>query len=120
MIKGLIKIANKLDSIGLVKEADILDSIITKIANDLDFENSTEGIGKTEPIYDKKAPEEKLLVRLKALEIINEMNIDEFESFVTSLSEEQQEVLKEMFGRNSITQSYRVKNFGSKNRHEEW
>ncbi len=119
MIKGLIKIANKLDSIGLVKEADILDLIITKIANDPDFESSREGIGTTESIYDEKTPEEKLLAKLEALEIINEMNIDEFESFVTSLNEEQQEVLIKMFGRNSITQSYKVKNFESKNSYEE-
>ena len=131
MIRGLVKIANKLDSSGLVKEADILDSIIRKVANDpefnpdnstefdWDFKNSPEGIGTTEPIYDEKTPEEKLLAKLEALEIINGMNIDEFESFVTSLSEEQQEVLRKMFGENSITPSYRVKNFGIKNSYEE-
>ena len=39
MIRGLVKIANKLDSSGLVKEADILDSIIKKVANDPDFDD---------------------------------------------------------------------------------
>lgn len=34
MIKDLIKVANKLDSLGLQKEADYLDSVIRKLATD--------------------------------------------------------------------------------------
>lgn len=38
MIKDLTKVANKLDSIGLTKEADMLDRIIKKIAQDSSWE----------------------------------------------------------------------------------
>jgi hypothetical protein len=31
MLKGLMKVANKLDSIGLTKEADTIDALIRKI-----------------------------------------------------------------------------------------
>lgn len=154
MIRGLVKIANKLDSSGLVKEADILDSIIRKVANDPDFddidsdffseeeneryfkdndlrfseegdesffddydyENSPEGIGTTEPIYDGKTPEEKLLAKLEALEIIDGKETDNFKSFVKSLSKEQWEAFIKMFGENSITPSYRVKNYSYEER----
>lgn len=36
MIKNLTKIANKLDQIGLTKEADILDSVIRKLSQSAD------------------------------------------------------------------------------------
>lgn len=36
MIKNLTKIANKLDEIGLTKEADILDSVIRKLSQSAD------------------------------------------------------------------------------------
>ena len=35
MINEIIKIANKLDSIGLTKEADYLDSIVSNIENEI-------------------------------------------------------------------------------------
>jgi hypothetical protein len=35
MLKRLIKLANHLDSKGLTKEADLLDSVATKIAHEL-------------------------------------------------------------------------------------
>jgi hypothetical protein len=37
MIKNLTKIANKLDEIGLTKEADILDSVIRKLSQSADY-----------------------------------------------------------------------------------
>lgn len=40
MIKNLIKVANRLDSLGLTKEADYLDSIIRKLAAEPDPEIS--------------------------------------------------------------------------------
>ena len=46
MIKELTKVANKLDDIGLSKEADYLDSLIQKLA-DLDDEPTGD-----EPIYE--------------------------------------------------------------------
>ena len=36
MIKELVKVATKLDSLGLTKKADFLDKMIEKIANDWD------------------------------------------------------------------------------------
>ncbi len=37
MLKELVKIANKLDALGLSKEADILDSFISKVAEDVEW-----------------------------------------------------------------------------------
>lgn len=153
MIRGLVKIANKLDSSGLVKEADILDSIIRKVANDPDFddidsdffseeeneeyfknndlrfseegdenffddydyENFPEGIGTTEPIFTGGSPEENMITRISAVSKLNEMTDDEFEE----LRQKYPDVLDEIFGRYSLTPSYKVKNFGSKNGYEE-
>jgi len=39
MIKDLIKVANRLDSLGLAKEADHLDAIIKKLASEPGLEN---------------------------------------------------------------------------------
>ena len=36
MIKELVKVAGKLDELGLTKEADFLDKMISKLANDWD------------------------------------------------------------------------------------
>ena len=43
MLKQIVKIANKLDSLGLIKEADFLDQLIKKIASD-DYENDYENL----------------------------------------------------------------------------
>ena len=40
MLKSLIKIANKLDDKGFVKEADIIDGIINKIASKKEQDNA--------------------------------------------------------------------------------
>ena len=39
MLSKLAKIANRLDSIGLTKEADVLDAFIRKVSNELDGTN---------------------------------------------------------------------------------
>ena len=139
MIKGLVRIANKLDSIGLAKEADILDSVITKIANDpdfeyldedfnsesydldnsgsseededeeyfeddYDFENFPEGIGTTEPKFTGGSPEESMITRMSAASRLREMSDDEFEE----LRQKYPDILKEIFGKYSITPSGRV------------
>lgn len=46
MLKELTKIANKLDGLGLTKEADLLDKVISKMA----------GIGEGSPAYMSKGP----------------------------------------------------------------
>ena len=43
MLKQIVKIANKLDSLGLIKEADFLDQLIEKIASD-DYESNYENL----------------------------------------------------------------------------
>jgi hypothetical protein len=48
MLKELTKIANKLDKLGLTKEADLLDKIITKMA----------GMGEGPPAYMSAGPED--------------------------------------------------------------
>jgi hypothetical protein len=48
MLKDLIKVANKLDSLGLSKEADLLDSLINKIASD-NLEIEPEEMGSSLP-----------------------------------------------------------------------
>jgi uncharacterized protein with von Willebrand factor type A (vWA) domain len=42
MLEELFNIANKLDCMGLVKEADYLDSVIKKYADDLDYSEETQ------------------------------------------------------------------------------
>lgn len=37
MLKDLLKVANKLDALGLTKEADVVDTLIQKIAGYTDF-----------------------------------------------------------------------------------
>lgn len=43
MLRGIVKIANKLDSLGLTKEADMLDQFIAKIASDIDDDDYYDG-----------------------------------------------------------------------------
>jgi len=40
MLKDLVKIANKLDQIGLTKEADILDNFVKKLAQQMEDKKS--------------------------------------------------------------------------------
>lgn len=53
MLKELVRIATKLDSIGLTKEADLLDLLITRASHDpeLDFEYE-EGIDPDSDLHD--------------------------------------------------------------------
>jgi hypothetical protein len=51
MLKELVKIANKLDLLGLTKEADILDSEIFKLAAEGDVPKTKEEIEKEKDIY---------------------------------------------------------------------
>ena len=43
MLRGIVKIANKLDSLGLTKEADMLDQFIRKLASDTDDDDHYDG-----------------------------------------------------------------------------
>lgn len=51
MLKDLVKVANKLDSIGLTKEADYLDEVITKlaqsVANDENYREVLRAVAKS-------------------------------------------------------------------------
>lgn len=55
MLINIVKVANKLDSLGLIKEADFLDQLIKKNASD-DYENlwsrqeALQGIDKPPPV----------------------------------------------------------------------
>jgi len=52
MIKNIAKIANKLDALGLTKEADILDRYITKVAGIAQFGGTIEGASGFAPPQD--------------------------------------------------------------------
>ncbi len=52
MIKDLVKVATKLDSLGLKREADYIDSLIRKIATgDDDFRATLEGLSERQKMY---------------------------------------------------------------------
>lgn len=42
MLKKLVKVADRLDSLGLMKEADVVDKLINKIASDLEYTGEDE------------------------------------------------------------------------------
>jgi len=70
MLKELTKVANKLDDIGLSKEADYLDSLIQKLA-DLDDEPTGD-----EPTHEGSFPKSKLYsdYSLTLDELISKLN----------------------------------------------
>lgn len=81
MLKDLIKIANKLDSLGLTKEADFLDNIIKKIAleeNILEYKVAPGGEKFSKIIEEHKEGSEKTLAEQAALN-----NISDSESIVS-------------------------------------
>jgi hypothetical protein len=51
MLKDLVKMASKLDALGLSKEADTIDALIRKIASNYDPRNDPDS-----PMYDPDAP----------------------------------------------------------------
>lgn len=82
MLKDLVKVANKLDSIGLTKEADFIDMQILALASELEEEiipddlSDEDLIEPTEPMYNnpgKTSPEERLLTMLFANETVTDM-----------------------------------------------
>jgi hypothetical protein len=101
MIKDLVKIANKLDSLGLKKEADFLDSLIKKMAGNSSHrinveELSTEApIGFTESRYEDLSPEQLYIVRLKAAERLSNLSDKEFTSFLEKFPE----AMDDIFGK---------------------
>jgi hypothetical protein len=48
MLKDLIKVANELDALGLTKEADVVDSLIGKVAGK--WSHKRKGLGEDAPI----------------------------------------------------------------------
>lgn len=83
VIKELIKIANKLDSRGLGKEADMLDNIIRKYSSDYwdGFEPHPEGDEKFDALKGER-PKYDHFGRLIALEETEEASEFDVESFV--------------------------------------
>ena len=82
MLKDLVKVANKLDEIGLTSEADFIDMQILALASELEEElipddlSEEDLIESTEPIYNnpgKTSPEERLLTMLFANETVTDM-----------------------------------------------
>ena len=82
MLKDLVKVANKLDSIGLTKEADFIDMQILALASELEEEiipddlSDEDLIESTEPMYNnpgRTSPEERLLTMLFANETVTDM-----------------------------------------------
>ena len=74
-IKDMVKIANKLDSVGLTKEADLIDSIILKSSMKRDYDVDVEDIsfddelGNTETRH-AESPEQVLLNMIFAVPAI--------------------------------------------------
>ncbi len=75
MIKDLVRVANKLDSIGLTKEADFIDMQIVALAQELDSKLDPDGLSdedvmeSTEPIFIEPgmtSPEDRLISLLLA------------------------------------------------------
>ena len=92
MIKELIKISNKLDLIGLTKEADELDGIIRKMSQtrvDMDTDQISEDdllAGDTHPLNAGKqsslrdaSPEQRLIDLMAAVKIMQELGKKSFE-----------------------------------------
>lgn len=80
MLRQLAKVANRLDSVGLTKEADYIDSVIVKVAGRLDAfddEDVTESLGEldwveNEPQSDILNPEEAVSIMEEAGEADSE------------------------------------------------
>ena len=84
MIKELIKISNKLDLIGLTKEADELDGIIRKMSQarvDIDPDQISVEPGDDHPLSESvnsssyKSPEQRLLDRIFAVDKIMQLGL---------------------------------------------
>jgi len=99
MLNKIVKVANKLDSLGLIKEADFLDQLIIKIASDdyeIDYENlwsrqhALQGIAEPPPVSEDNL-RNAILENLKkqvhsdSVEITNMVWGDYHESEVTDL-----------------------------------
>ena len=92
MIKELIKISNKLDLIGLTKEADELDGIIRKMSQtrvDMDTDQISEddllagdghplNAGKQSSLRDA-SPEQRLIDLMRAVTIMQKLDNKSFE-----------------------------------------
>jgi len=60
MLKNLVKIANRLDSLGLSKEADVIDGLIQKMATNDWGDSYTSPMGEHRPYYHELHPEESV------------------------------------------------------------
>jgi hypothetical protein len=67
MLEELFNIANKLDCIGLVKEADYLDSVIEKYADYLDYSKETQRSLESSMNVDDMQKSDKRILELDAL-----------------------------------------------------
>lgn len=101
MLKDLVKVANRLDSLGLTKEADAIDGIISKEASDgayHDYKGDPRGIGTTEPMFAGQSPEQDLINRLKAKDILEKMSDKDFRAF----REKYPEAIEDLFSEGNL------------------
>lgn len=127
MLKELIKVANRLDNLGLQKEADIIDGFIQKMAGRVGegskaivdaFREPSEPLVSlkaprrsksrfdifddetflaTEPMYTDISPEQKFITRLEAKKMLENMSDEDFQR----LKEEHPEAMEDIFGSGS-------------------
>ena len=122
MIKKLIKLANHLDSKGLIKEADYIDNILIKYSNDdntkSDFDDSFDVVNKTSDFAKrlKDATLGKFVATkdpgfhlqtpiLKALEFLGGLGTDESAVYA---------VFQEMKNLEEVNNEFKLENVGKK------
>ena len=122
MIKKLIKLANHLDSKGLIKEADYIDNILIKYSNDdntkSDFDDSFDIVNKTSDFAKrlKDATLGKFVATkdpgfhlqtpiLKALEFLGGLGTDESAVYA---------VFQEMKNLEEVNNEFKLENVGKK------
>jgi len=70
MLKDLIKVSNRLDALGLTKEADYLDSVIKKLSGSNPSQAELEGLDADRNVSENYSKSE--LVLLKALNAVSD------------------------------------------------
>jgi hypothetical protein len=118
MLKDLVKMASKLDALGLSKEADVIDNLVRKIASredelqsymraDVNPENLSpeDSLNFDEEGEDTsgETPEHVLVARMRAAEILKELQeMSKYEFF--KLYEAHQEAFHQLFGQGTLNE----------------